>query len=326
MKDMLNQKEKTYTDIGKAMGTFLQITSYTDIAEAILKDVRSYFREVESCCSRFKKDSDVSRISAAAGKRPVEASPLCLSICRAALREAEFTAGIFDPTVGTLSSLWNIGDDDETIPSAEEREKAKALVNYRDVKIAGATVFLKEKGMALDLGGIAKEYALHEAAFLAERQGARSMMIDAGGDICVVGNKPDGSAWRIGIQHPRRRGTLIAAVALLNEDTVETSGDYRRFLSRGGARQSHIFQLGKEKPLISATLIYKRNKEMLPVSGAACIAGGLTKTTEWLECLPGVEGIFITEDLRVYVTEGISDRVRLLTKDAKRRALIRHEI
>ena len=64
---------------------------------------------------------------------------------------------------------------------------------------------------------------------------------------------------------------------------------------------------------------------MLPVSGAACIAGGLDKVREWLERIPGLEGIFITEDLQAYVTEGISDRVRILTKDTDRRALIRHE-
>lgn len=179
--------------------------------------------------------------------------------------------------------------------------------------------------MSLDLGGIAKEYALHQAAALAEHMGECSMMIDAGGDICVVGNKPDGSAWRLGIQHPRQRSTLIATVALGSEDTVETSGDYRRFLLKDGLMQSHIFQIKKKIPLISATLIYKRNGEMLPVSGAACIAGGLDKVREWLERIPRLEGIFITEDLQTYVTEGISDRVRILTKDADRRALIRHE-
>ena len=132
------------------------------------------------------------------------------------------------------------------IPSEEEIEKAKVLIDYRHIEIGERSVFLKEKGMSLDLGGIAKEYALHKAAALAERMGECSMMIDAGGDICVVGNKPDGSAWRLGIQHPRQRSTLIATVALGSEDTVETSGDYRRFLLKDGLMQSHIFQIKKK--------------------------------------------------------------------------------
>ena len=322
---MVNQKEEICTDIGKAMGTFLRITSYGRPQGEVSKAVRAYFRNVENLCSRFRSDSDVSRISAAAGVKPVMVSSLCRDVCRCSLREAVFTGGIFDPTVGALTSLWNIGGENERIPSEKEIEKAKVLIDYRHIEIGERSVFLKEKGMSLDLGGIAKEYALHQAAALAEHMGECSMMIDAGGDICVVGNKPDGSAWRLGIQHPRQRSTLIATVALGSEDTVETSGDYRRFLLKDGLMQSHIFQIKKKIPLISATLIYKRNGEMLPVSGAACIAGGLDKVREWLERIPWLEGIFITEDLQAYVTEGISDRVRILTKDADRRALIRHE-
>lgn len=313
------------TDIGKAMGTFLRITFYRGERRERSKVVRAYFRNVERLCSRFRNNSDVSRVSASAGMEPVEVDPLCVDICGQALREAEFTGGIFDPTIGALTSLWNIGGENERIPSGEEIRRARALVDYRHMEIGETSIFLKDNGMVLDLGGIAKEYALHKAAALAERMGECSMMIDAGGDICVVGNKPDGSAWRLGIQHPRQRGTLIATVVLSGEDTVETSGDYRRFLLKDGLMQSHIFQIEKKIPLISATLIYKRSEEMLPVSGAACIAGGLDKVKEWLERLPRLEGIFITEDLQVYVTEGISDRVRILTEDGNRRALIRHK-
>lgn len=307
------------------MGTFLRVTSYEGRQGEVSKAVRACFQKVENLCSCFRDDSDVSRVSVAAGIKPVTVSPLCRDICRHALYNAEFTEGIFDPTIGALTSLWNIGGENERIPSEEEIKKAKTLVDYRYVEIGEMSVFLKKKGMSLDLGGIAKEYALHQAAALVERMRGRSMMIDAGGDICVVGNKPDGSAWRLGIQHPRQRSTLIATVALSGEDTVETSGDYRRFLLKDGLIQSHIFQIKNKKPLISATLIYKRNEEMLPVSGAACIAGGLDKVREWLERIPRLEGIFITEDLQAYVTEGISDRVRILTKDTDRRALIRHE-
>ena len=216
------------------MGTFLRITSYGRPQGEVSKAVRAYFRNVENLCSRFRSDSDVSRISAAAGVKPVMVSSLCRDVCRCSLREAAFTGGIFDPTVGALTSLWNIGGENERIPSEEEIEKAKVLIDYKHIEIGERSVFLKEKGMSLDLGGIAKEYALHQAAALAEHMGECSMMIDAGGDICVVGNKPDGSAWRLGIQHPRQRSTLIATVALGSEDTVETSGDYLRFLLKDG--------------------------------------------------------------------------------------------
>ena len=92
--------------------------------------------------------------------------------------------------------------ENERIPSEEEIEKAKVLIDYRHIEIGERSVFLKEKGMSLDLGGIAKEYALHKAAALAERMGECSMMIDAGGDICVVGNKPTVLHGVLALQHP----------------------------------------------------------------------------------------------------------------------------
>ena len=138
------------------MGTFLRITSYGRPQGEVSKAVRAYFRNVENLCSRFRSDSDVSRISAAAGVKPVMVSSLCRDVCRCSLREAAFTGGIFDPTVGALTSLWNIGGENERIPSEEEIEKAKVLIDYKHIEIGERSVFLKEKGMSLDLGGIAK--------------------------------------------------------------------------------------------------------------------------------------------------------------------------
>ena len=311
------------TEVGKAMGTFLNITTYGEDEKSAIDMIRREFWQAEQSMSRFLKDSDVSRICQAAGERAVEVSPLCLSILKTAVRQAEFMDGIFDPTVGSVSALWNVGADNEKVPMAEEIRRAESLVDYRHILFDRNTVFLKKKGMMLDLGGMAKEYTLHRAAEKVRQMGAGSMLIDAGGDMCLIGHKPDGSAWRMGVQHPRRRETLAAAISMTEWDTIETSGDYRRFLAREDVFQSHIFQLKKDAmPLISATLIYRRGKEMLPITGAACIAGGLERTAKWLTRLPDVEGIFITADRKAYVTEGISSVTKILTKDLERKALI----
>ncbi len=99
---MVNQKEEICTDIGKAMGTFLRITSYGRPQGEVSKAVRAYFRNVENLCSRFRSDSDVSRISAAAGVKPVMVSSLCRDVCRCSLREAAFTGGILIPLSARL--------------------------------------------------------------------------------------------------------------------------------------------------------------------------------------------------------------------------------
>lgn len=101
------------------------VSSYNVLWKAAGRGVQSgagIFPNVENLCSRFRSDSDVSRISAAAGVKPVTVSSLCRDVCRCSLREAAFTGGIFDPTVGALTSLWNIGGENERIPSEEEIE------------------------------------------------------------------------------------------------------------------------------------------------------------------------------------------------------------
>lgn len=311
-----------HTVLGKAMGTFLSVTAYDEKGKGADAVVRTVFHQVEMTASRFLPKSEVSRISQASGDHPVAVSPLCRALLEAAKRQAAFTEGIFDPTVGALTRVWNIGQQEEIIPDVLSIEKARSLISYKDLVLDGKTALLRRKGMALDLGGMAKEYALHRAAQKVAEMGA--VLIDAGGDMCLVGKKPDGSPWRMGIQHPRRKDTLAASVVMTDWDTIETSGDYRRFLARDGVFQSHIFQLKEAGSLISATLIYKKGNDLLPITGAACIAGGLSHVASWLERLPGVEGLFITADLEVYVTEGIASVTKVLTEDLKRKALILH--
>lgn len=312
-----------YMNSGHAMGTFLEISSSVK-NPSLYNKVRRIFNEVEQECSVFLPESSISRINEAAGSFSVEAASVAVHILEKALEAARFTDGVFDPSIGALTDLWRIGRKEERIPSEEESSLAEKLVDYRHIRITENRVFLDRKGMKLDLGGIAKEEALFRAALLAEKAGMNGM-IDAGGDIALTGKKEDGSVWRIGIQHPRKRGALFAVLSLDGENMVETSGDYRRFLLRDGHFQSHIFgSVPQEDPLVSATLVYTRGRRHLPLYASACLAGGIDSVRRWLDRLPGVEGIFITSCMKVYVTEGISFRVRVLAEEAQRKALILH--
>ena len=118
---------------------------------------------------------------------------------------ARRTGGVFDPTAGALSGLWRVGHTDAGVPSAAEQEKAAGLIDYKKVQIRRHRVFLQVRGMQLDLGGIAKEYALHRAAEAAESAGLRTGLIDAGGDICTVGTKRDGRHGKLAFSIPEKK-------------------------------------------------------------------------------------------------------------------------
>lgn len=314
----------SFITTSEVMGTFLSVTSQYNKDRAVVSEVQSYFCRIEELCSRFLPCSEISRISQCAGRSAVKVSPVVRDILKEALSVAMFTKGIFDPTIGAVTALWDIGQADEVIPREEAQREAFRHVDYRKLMMNDSLVFLEDVGMVLDVGGIAKEFALREVAIMAERAGA-TLLINAGGDVATVGRKADGSFWRIGIQHPRQRNTLLATVTLTDWNMAETSGDYRRFILRDGVFQSHIFQKDEGfEPLVSATLIYRRGGSMLPFNGTACIAGGLSCVKEWLEKCPEVEGVFVTGDLTVYVTEGIASRVKVIASDVRRKALILH--
>ena len=237
----MKNNQSITTIYGGIMGTFLKVTQYGKPHKKVADKVSDYFQKIEHVCSRFLENSEISCINRNAGVGPVSVSPLCEEICLEAWKETKFTEGAFNPTIGVLSSLWNIGQDNAGFPGEEAIKAATKLVDIEALEIKNHSVFLKKKGMSIDLGGIAKEFALFQSACLAEEKYHEGMLIDAGGDIATVGNKSGGSPWCIGIQHPRKRNTLLATIMLDNWDMIQTSGDYRRFIKHKDTFYSHIF-------------------------------------------------------------------------------------
>lgn len=301
-----------YRESMEAMGTFLSVASSRKIPAQAVCAVQKVFQRTEIQCSRFLPFSELTAVNRSAGGQPVSVSQDFLDILKESLRMAYRTKGVFDPTAGALTGLWHIGHADAGVPSEAEQKKAAALVNYKKVQIHGQRVFLQVRGMQLDLGGIAKEYALHRAAEAAASGGLRSGLIDAGGDICTIGAKRDGQAWEIGIQHPRRKGRLLAAVDMKGWDTAETSGDYRRFFLQDGIFQSHIFSVmpGTSVSVISATLIYRRKGRRIPLAASFLIAAGLERAVRFLEGMPDMEAVLASDDGRIFLTEGLAGSIR----------------
>lgn len=308
-----------HVESGEAMGTFLQVRSENEIPCDVSLHIRKIFGDIESVCSRFLKESEISRINENSGICSVKVSQTCMKIIKKSMQVAEFTNGVFDPSIGAMSSLWNIGSESEYVPTEKEIQKAWSLVDYRNILIDGNSVFLENKGMSLDLGGIAKEYAIHQAANFCRKKKLEGIIIDCGGDISTVGKKPDGSDWRIGIQHPRRRNNLIASVVLASWNTVETSGDYRRFIKKDDLFQSHIFSVNNEKrvPLSSATLVYDGNYDF-PLTSSALLAGGLDFSKRMLKKCKGMEAILITDKFEVFVTKNLYDYCNVISDNSEK--------
>ncbi|NTU97319.1 MAG: FAD:protein FMN transferase [Chlorobiaceae bacterium] len=192
---------------------------------------------IEKKYSRYLPDSIISKINAAAGIESVECDEETLTLMRFADAFFKSSGGLFDITSGVLRRAWNFRDG--AIPERKSLESLLQLVGWECVVRVEKSVYLPHASMEIDFGGFGKEYAADRAAEILQKQGVRYGYVNLGGDIRVVGPKPDGSPWVIGIQDPRINKQTIASIPLYS-GALATSGDYERFFEKDGERYCHI--------------------------------------------------------------------------------------
>ena len=244
-------------------------------AKALPEVMIQWVAEFEARYSRFIPTSLVSRITDAAGKDWVETDPetdRLLALCH----EAHFiTRGTFDPTALPLIRLWDWKANPPVVPDAAAIEAAMKKVGWRKVQRAPGKVFLPEPGMALDLGGIGKEYAVDQVAQVAAQSGATSVLVDFGHDVRVHGPAPEKKpAWHIGLEDPTQPGKCWTGLAV-NNQSVATSGDYLRNFVCDGKRYGHILDVRTGRPVANSC-------RAVSVIAPTCTLAGMLSTTAFV--------------------------------------------
>lgn len=299
-----------YKETQFLLDTVIEITAYGPKAEPAVKAAMEEFRRIRPLTDHFDPDSQLSKINQQAGVAPVVVDPELIALLQHAQALSEKMDGAFDVSVGAYTTLWGVGHKGDYVPSAQEIDALRPLVDYRQIQINPQknTVYLPKKGMYLDLGGVAKGAALNNAVDALKRQGITSALVNAGGDVRVIGRKPDGKPWRIGVQDPRDSEKVTAKLTMDRWDTLETSGDYQRFFEKDGIRYHHIIdpKNGRQpREIASVTLIYRDSPEISDVASSGILVLGVEKGLQVLQRFPGVEAIIVTADGRVIATPGL---------------------
>lgn len=215
----------------------------------------------EQTLSRTIATSDVSRINAAQGA-PVEVASETAELISCALEYCAASDGLFDITIGAVSELWDFHEG--VVPAPERIEAALPHVGYQNVQVSDTTVTLADPEARLDLGGIAKGYVSDVLLDELTAEGVESAYVNLGGNVKVLGTKPDGSAWRIGVRDPNDpEGESPIARVSLEGGSVVTSGLYERQFEQDGKRYWHILDprtgYPAESDLVSATIVSERS-------------------------------------------------------------------
>ncbi len=286
-----------------ALGTLceVQYASQDDrLASDFEKSVVSWVNGFEARYSRFRSESLISRINAAAGKEWVDIDAdmeVMLKLCDSL---HFMTQGIMDPTALPLIKMWDYKATNPRVPDAKALQAALALVGWKKVQRQPGKIFLPSPGMALDFGGFGKEYAVDFVAQLAADRGIAAALVDFGHDLRALRAPPGRPAWHIGLEDPQRPGSTRGSLAIVNRG-VASSGDYLRCFVVDGKRYGHIIDPRTGWPVANGCT-------QATVVASSCLQAGVLSTTafvlgvprgiEFIQSIPGAEGLIVTSNSR----------------------------
>lgn len=284
---------------GQAMGTVWEIKvagGQRPSAAQLQTICQDFFKTSEQRLSYFLPGSEISRLNEKAGKSPVTLSPAAFDLIKQAKNYGHLTKGAFDLTVAPLLRLWGFYRGQGRRPEPDKIQEILGLIGYQKVELAEPqrTVFLPQPGMAVDLGGIAKGWAVDELVKILRQNGIREALVDLGGNIYGLG-RPNG--WQVGVKDPRDK-TRILAVLKLRDQAVATSGDYERYFTIAERRYCHIFDPRTGWPVAngvaSVTVVAPTGLQADALSTSLFVLGpdqGLDLIKRW----PGVAALFVLE-------------------------------
>lgn len=313
----LKQETETYRESRILFDTEVFIEAYGDGAQAAGEKAFEEMDRLDRSLDVFDPTSELSRLNQSAGTTPYPVSDDTFEIIQDALEMARRSDGYFNPAIGPLVTLWQKARDTGSPPGKPEIENALTLLDYRSIQLNAQddSVYLPTTGMSLDLGGIAKGYAVEKAVAILKDAGIQSAMVAAGGDIYTIGNKPDHSPWRVGIKNPQDPEGVIGTVNL-SDQAIDTSGQYERYFSVGDTTYGHILNPFTGYPAdeaLSCSIITDR-PVVADAMATAIFAMGIEKGLRLLEDNADIEGILIDLDGQPHITQGLENQF-VITND-----------
>jgi len=303
------KRERADADSGyqMIMGTFAHIVAVAEdsgTAKECVQAALEEIRKVDELMSDYKSDSEISRVNRDGAKMAVRVSDSTYEVLQRSIEFSEMTGGAFDITVGPLVALFRDAKKSKIAPGEQQIALARSKVGFEKLKLdsENKTVQFSDNGMLLDLGGIAKGYAIDKAIEAAQQCGAVGAMVDIGGDVRCFGLPPEGKDhWLIGLQDPNSaiegiEGGGLLLVFKITNAAVATSGDYQQFVLIEGKRYSHIMdrKTGTSAGGLSSVTIIANNATDADALATSASVMGAEKGLALIEKLPNTEAILIT--------------------------------
>jgi len=292
------------------LGTVISLTVYGGQEENSLDAAFEEIVRLEAILSKKIEGSDIYKINNNAGAEKVELQPETMVILAKSLENYEKSNGYFDITIGPLVDLWKIGTEEAALPGSDAIESALELINIEKFDFCGNTAFLTEPLMSIDTGGIAKGFIADRIAEILKNEGCSGAIINLGGNVLTLGNKPDGSKWKIGIQDPFKSTGNYMEIVKVDEMSVVTSGPYERNFEEDGVLYHHILDPFTGYPVVNniagVTIISEQSIDGDGLS-TSVFAMGVEEGLALIEKTDNTECYIVLDDGTIIMSTGFSD-------------------
>ncbi len=295
------------------MGTTIVVELWDEDStrgRALTEIVLWEMHRIDALMSSYKPDSELSGINSNAAITPAPVSDELLSLITRALEYSEQTGGAFDITYASAGQHYDYRKGEH--PDDNQLDELLPSINYKHVRInrENSSVAFLHPDVHIDLGGIAKGYAVDRSIEMLQQAGVTNAMVSAGGDTRVIG-KRWGRPWNIGIRDPRNEGHIVSLIPL-EDSAISTSGDYERFFEEDGVRYHHILNPGTGKSThgVHSTSIIGKTATNTDALSTSVFVLGVSKGLALINSLPDTEAVIIDDQGKLHYSIGLEPLAR----------------
>jgi len=279
----------------------IQGNDYINLAIAEVK-------RVENLISDWIPTTQISLVNQNAGIKPIKVDKEVFELVERAIKVSQITSGAFDISYASMDKIWKFDGSMKTMPTEEAIKKSVAKIGYKNIILDSKeqTIFLKNEGMKLGLGGIGQGYIadkVHQLLFL---RGCTSGIVNVSGDINAWGKQPNGKPWTVGIVNPLNKNKIFATFPLEN-NAVETSGSYEKYVVFNGIRYSHIIDPRNGYPAtgVVSVSVFAKQTEIADALATGIFVLGVEVGLDLVNQLKGIECIIVDDKGKIHSSKGI---------------------
>ena len=265
-------------------------------------------RRIENLISDWIPTSQISKVNHNAGISPIKVDKEVYDLVDRATKISKLTSGAFDISYASMDRIWKFDGSMKEMPTPEEIRKSVEKVGYQNIILnpKDTTIFLKNKGMKLGLGGIGQGYIADKIKVLLQEKGCKSGLVNVSGDINTWGKQPDGQSWTVGIVNPMNKNKVFATFPL-DDSAVETSGSYEKYVTFNGKRYSHIIdpRTGYPATGIVSVSVFAKQTEIADALATGIFVLGVEVGLDLVNQLKGIGCIIVDDKGGIHVSKNI---------------------